>query len=135
MWDDARLSCGLRDGQLGWDSRPPRLGLVLATLRAAGPRPSRHIRCTGPSAGNTAIPAWICALCSLASPATCTAGSGGGAGLGGTGRWVHVPQRPKWLGHSATTDEEDNACRLQRRARLRSPRSFFGSLRVVLTRI
>ncbi|CAN6270354.1 unnamed protein product [Urochloa humidicola] len=62
MRDDARLSYGLRDGQLGWDSRPPCLGSTLATLRAAGPRPSRRIR-GGAVGSQRGDPAWICALC------------------------------------------------------------------------
>ncbi|CAO1945731.1 unnamed protein product, partial [Urochloa humidicola] len=64
MRDDARLSYGLRDGQLGWDSRPPCLGSTLATLRAACPRPSRRIR-GGVVGSQRSDPAWICALCWL----------------------------------------------------------------------
>ncbi|CAN6163838.1 unnamed protein product [Urochloa humidicola] len=56
-----------------------------------------------------------------AAYAFCTAGSGRDAELGGTGPAL------RWLGHSAATDEEVNACRLQRSApppRPQVPRSF-----------
>ncbi|CAN6329058.1 unnamed protein product [Urochloa humidicola] len=78
MRDDARLSYCLHDRQLGWDSRPPCLDPALATLRAAGPRPSRRIRGTGPPAVNAVTPAWICALCWIAVPYP-DSGSGGAA--------------------------------------------------------